>query len=110
MGTIGKPFTSGNAGRPKGSQNKTAKSVKEMMQLFCEASLPKIMARMDELSLKEIAQLSVAFSAFFLPKTQILETKAAEPIDPRYEKLSFDQLQRIESIITGEPKLIEDAK
>lgn len=81
-----------------------------MMQLFCERSLPKIMARMDELTLKEIAQLSVAFSSFFLSKTQIIETKAADPIDPRYEKLSFDQLQAIEQIILGEQKLVENAK
>jgi hypothetical protein len=109
---IGRPFQKGNAGKPKGTTHKLTQTVKELMAEFNKKAFPKLLARQDELTMKELAQVVCAFQNYIEPAKKQLEVTRTNQIEVPKEiaALSFEQLEQIQNIISGtQPsyKLIE---
>ena len=81
---------SGNPeGRPKGSANKTAVPLREMITDFLENNFEKVVTDFNELTPKDRVKLYCDLLQYGLPKLQAVQ------IETEFERLPEDQLQAI---------------
>jgi hypothetical protein len=106
MGTIGKPFTSGNTGKQKGTVNKLTKSLKQAVQNFVEESFDQVMLDFQELSPKERCQMWAALVQYCLPKKATMELMPAAEMPEELLTATIEQLEAMDLILHPEKKLL----
>lgn len=74
---MGKKFEKGNAGKPKGAENKTTKAAKELFVSIMEGQVDHIEASLDKIRVKDPAlylQTLSKFYPYFMPKKMEIDT------------------------------------
>lgn len=74
---MGKKFEKGNAGKPKGAENKTTKAAKELFVSIMEGQVGHIESSLDEIRVKDPAKYLEVLSKFypyFIPKKVEIDT------------------------------------
>lgn len=74
---MGKKFEKGNAGKPKGAENKTTKAAKELFVSIMEGQVDKIEDSLDKIRAKDPGKYLEVLSKFFpyfIPKKVEIDT------------------------------------
>lgn len=74
---MGKKFEKGNAGKPKGAENKTTKAAKELFVSIMEGQVDHIEASLDKIRVKDPAlylQTLSKFYPYFMPKKMEIDS------------------------------------
>lgn len=74
---MGKKFEKGNAGKPKGAENKTTKAAKELFVSIMEGEVDHIKESLDKIRIKDPAlylQTLSKFYPYFMPKKLEVDT------------------------------------
>jgi hypothetical protein len=74
---MGKKFTKGNAGKPKGAENKTTKAAKELFVSIMEGQVENIEASLETIRKKDPGRYLEVLSKFFpyfIPKKLEIDT------------------------------------
>lgn len=80
---MGKKFEKGNAGKPKGAENKTTKAAKELFLSIMDGEVENIKDSLDKLRTKDSARYLEVLSKFFpyfIPKKLEVDSKPTEMI------------------------------
>lgn len=74
---MGKKFEKGNAGKPKGAENKTTKAAKELFVSIMEGEVDNIKASLDKIRVKDpgkYLEVLAKFFPYFIPKKLEIDT------------------------------------
>ena len=72
---MAKGFSKGNAGKPKGAQNKTTKRAKELVVELVEAGLPDALNKLKSIKdPKEYLDALSKFISYVVPKQTVIES------------------------------------
>ena len=79
-------------GRPKGAKNKINKDVKLIMQDIVETNLPKVMDRLDEMSVKDQANTLIQMAKFIVPQMKSQEVKIEDNKKSAWDEDVLEQI------------------
>lgn len=86
-----KGMTNNPKGRPKGSQNKSTKDIRELFNTLLESNLTQIQKDITELSPKDRINVMLKISEFVIPKLRSVEmdSKFSDEAYKDYERLKL---------------------